>query len=56
MAIGEMRSKSSSNPSGSSPSYRFSVLFILLALFKGTQKDIPSVKHIIVIKFFKLPI
>jgi len=36
--------KSSSNPLGSSPSYRFAVLFIFLALFKGTQKDIPSVK------------
>jgi hypothetical protein len=35
--------KSSSNPLGSSPSYRFAVLFIFLALFKGTQKDIPSV-------------
>ena len=39
-----MRSKSSSNPSGSSPSYRFAVLFIFLALFEGTQKDILSVK------------
>jgi hypothetical protein len=36
--------KSSSNPLGSSPSYRFAVLFIFLAWFKGTQKDIPSVK------------
>jgi hypothetical protein len=36
--------KSSSNPLGSSPSYRFAVLFIFLALFKGTQKDIPSVR------------
>jgi hypothetical protein len=36
--------KSSSNPLGSSPSYRFAVLFIFLALFEGTQKDILSVK------------
>jgi len=36
--------KNSSNPLRSSPSYRFAVLFIFLALFKGTQKDIPSVR------------
>ena len=44
LAWPSVRIKSSSNPSGSSPSYRFAVLFIFLALFKGTQKDIPSVK------------
>jgi hypothetical protein len=44
LAWPSVRIKSSSNPSRSSPSYRFAVLFIFLALFKGTQKDIPSVK------------
>jgi hypothetical protein len=44
LAWPSVRIKSSSNPSGSSSSYRFAVLFIFLALFKGTQKDIPSVK------------
>jgi hypothetical protein len=39
-----VRIKSSSNPLGSLPFYRFAVLFIFLALFKGMQKDIPSVK------------
>jgi len=39
-----VRSKSSSSPSGPSLAYRFAVLFSFLALFKGTQKDIPSAK------------
>jgi len=35
LAWPSVRIKSSSNPSGSSPSYHFAVLFIFLALFKG---------------------